>query len=161
MKRIALLCLAAALLVSLAACAQTAHGAVFYYTRTPDTYAYGQMDGVIAGEYRDTTGHDGDLKYLLTLYFHGPTLENLTSPFPSGISLRSVERSGGNLTVALSGSLTLLSGMDLTLACACLAHTCFSLTDAQSVTISSEGLGFVSKTLTRDSLVLSDDTPLP
>ena len=63
--------------------------------------------------------------------------------------------------MALSASLTLLSGVDLTLACACLARTCFSLTDAQSVTISSEGLGFVSMTLTRDSLVLSDDTPLP
>ena len=54
-----------------------------------------------------------------------------------------------------------LTGTDLTLACACLARTCFSLTDAESVTISSEGLGFVSMTLTRSSLLLVDETPIP
>ena len=75
--------------------------------------------------------------------------------------LRSVERQGNTVHVALSASLTMLTGTDLTLACACLARTCFSLTDAQSVTISSDGLGFVSMTLTRDSLLLVDDTPIP
>ena len=161
MKRLFLLILAALLALSLLGCTQTTSDAVFYYTRSPDSYLYGQSDGVIAGEYRDITGHDGDLKYLLTLYFHGPTLEYLRSPFPSGISLRSVERTGGNLSVELSASLTMLTGTDLTLACACLAQTCFTLTDAQSVTISSEGLGFVSITLTRDSLMLTDTTPIP
>ena len=65
------------------------------------------------------------------------------------------------LHVELSASLTMLTGTDLTLACACLARTCFGLTDAESVTITSDGLGFVSMTLTRESLLLVDDTPIP
>ena len=88
-------------------------------------------------------------------------MEYLHSPFPSGLVLRSVEQDGGNLHVELSASLTMLTGTDLTLACACLAQTCFSLTEAETVTISSDGLGFVSMTLTRDSLLLVDDTPIP
>ena len=161
MRKIIALALAILLMVSLTGCIDTGDTATFYYTRFEDSYLYGMDNAVIAGEYRDIAGHSGDLKYLLTLYFHGPTTEYLCSPFPSGMVLRSVERQGDTVHVALSASLTMLTGTDLTLACACLARTCFSLTDAQSVTISSEGLGFVSMTLTRDSLLLVDDTPIP
>ena len=161
MRKIIALTLAAFLLIGLTGCLETTDTATFYYTRFEDSYLYGMDNAVIAGEYRDVTGHSGDLKYLLTLYFHGPTTEYLRSPFPSGMVLRTVERQGDTVHVALSSSLTMLTGTDLTLACACLARTCFSLTDAQSVTISSDGLGFVSMTLTRDSLLLVDDTPIP
>ena len=161
MKKLFIPVLCAALVFSLAGCVQTPEDGMFYYTRYDDAYQYGQENAVIAGEYREITSHNQDLTYLLTLYFHGPTQENLCSPFPSGITLRSVERTRDTLMVELSASLTMLSGTDLTLACACLAKTCFSLTDAQAVTISSDGLGFVSITLTRDSLVLFDDTPIP
>ena len=161
MKRIALLLLAAALLISLAGCTQTVDTTVFYYARYEDAYAYGTESAVIAPEYREIAGHGGDLHYLLTLYFHGPTMEYLRSPFPSGIGLRSVERSGNTLLIELTPSLTVLNGTDLSLACACLARTCFGLSDAEAVTISAQGLGFVSMTLTRDSLMLSDDTTIP
>lgn len=161
MRKIIALLLIAVLLLGLVGCVQTADTAAFYYTRYEDSYLYGQENAVIAAEYRDITGHAGDLKYLLTLYFHGPTMEYLCSPFPSGISLRSVERSGSTLLIELTPSLTVLNGTDLTLACACLAKTCFALTDAEAVTISAHGLGFVSMTLTRDSLMLSDDSPIP
>ena len=161
MRKIIALALAILLVVSLTGCIDTGDTATFYYTRFEDSYLYGMDNAVIAGEYRDVAGHSGDLKYLLTLYLHGPTMEFLHSPFPSGLVLRSVEQDGSNLHVELSASLTMLTGTDLTLACACLARTCFSLTDAQSVTISSDGLGFVSMTLTRDSLLLVDDTPIP
>ena len=161
MRKIIALALAILLMVSLTGCIDTGDTATFYYTRFEDSYLYGMDNAVIAGEYRDIAGHSGDLKYLLTLYFHGPTTEYLRSPFPSGMVLRSVEQVGSAIHVELSASLTMLTGTDLTLACACLARTCFSLTDAQSVTITSEGLGFVSMTLTRDSLLLVDDTPIP
>ena len=161
MRKIIALALAILLMVGLTGCIDIDDTATFYYTRFEDSYLYGMDNAVIAGEYRDVAGHSGDLKYLLTLYFHGPTTEYLRSPFPSGMVLRSVEQIGSAIHVELSASLTMLTGTDLTLACACLARTCFSLTDAQSVTISSEGLGFVSMTLTRDSLLLVDDTPIP
>ena len=72
-----------------------------------------------------------------------------------------MERVENTLIIELTPSLTVLNGTDLTLACACLAKTCFALSDAQAVTISAQGLGFVSMTLTRDSLLLADDTPIP
>ena len=161
MRKIIALILAAILMISLTGCLQSTDTATFYYTRYEDSYVYGMDNAVIAGEYRDITGHRGDLKYLLTLYFHGPTMEHLRSPFPSGLVLRSVERVDQTLHVELSASLTMLTGTDLTLACACLAQTCFGLTNADAVTISSDGLGFVSMTLTKDSLLLVDDTPIP
>ena len=161
MRKIISLMLTAILLISLSGCIDTSDTATFYYARYEDAYVYGMDNAVIAGEYRDVTGHRGDLRYLLTLYFHGPTTEYLRSPFPSGLVLRSVEQEDQSIHVELSASLTMLSGTDLSLACACLARTCFGLTDAQSVTISSEGLGYVSMTLTRDSLLLVDDTPIP
>ena len=161
MRKIIALTLAVLLLIGLTGCIAIDETATFYYARFEDSYLYGMDNAVIAGEYRDVSGHSGDLKYLLTLYFHGPTTEYLRSPFPSGMVLRAVERQGDTVHVALSSSLTMLTGTDLTLACACLARTCFSLTEAESVTISSEGLGFVSMTLTRDSLLLVDDTPIP
>ena len=161
MRKIIALTIAVLLLAGLTGCLETTDTATFYYARFEDSYLYGMDNAVITGEYRDITGHQGDLKYLLTLYFHGPTTEYLRSPFPSGMVLRSVEQHDDALHVELSSSLTMLTGTDLTLACACLARTCFSLTDAQSVTIASDGLGFVSMTLTRDSLLLADDTPIP
>ena len=161
MRKITALLLAVVLLLGLTGCMQTTDTATFYYARHEDSYIYGMDNAVIAGEYRDITGHRGDLKYLLTLYFHGPTSEYLHSPFPSGLVLRSVTQEANALHVELSASLTMLTGTDLTLACACLARTCFGLTDAESVTITSDGLGFVSMTLTRESLLLVDDTPIP
>ena len=161
MKRIILLLLTLVLALSLASCSKSDDIVAFYYARYDDAYTYGTENAVIAPEYRDVTGHTKDLKYLLTLYFHGPTSEHLRSPFPSGISLRSVVHSSNTLFIELTPSLTVLNGTDLTLACACLARTSFALTDAEAVTISAQGLGFVSMTLTRDSLMLSDDTPIP
>ena len=161
MRKIIALALAVLLMVSLTGCIDTGDTATFYYTRFEDSYLYGMDNAVIAGEYRDIAGHSGDLKYLLTLYFHGPTTEYLCSPFPSGMVLRSVERQGDTVHVALSASLTMLTGTDLTLACACLARTCFGLSQAEAVSITAEGLGIVSMTLTRSSLLLVDDTPIP
>ena len=161
MRKIIALMLAAALLIGLTGCLETTDTVTFYYARHEDSYLYGLDNGVIAGESREVTGHRGDLKYLLTLYFHGPTTEYLRSPFPSGMVLRTVERQGDTVHVALSSSLTMLGGTDLTLACACLAQTCFGLSNAQAVSITAEGLGIVSMTLTRDSLLLVDDTPIP
>ena len=161
MRKIIALTLCVLLLAGLTGCMEASDNATFYYARYDDSYNYGQENAVIAGEPRDVTGHRQDLKYLLTLYFHGPTMEYLRTPFPSGMSLRSVELVGDMLYVETSSSLTLLRGTDLTLACACLAQTCFDLTDADAVTITADGLGYVSMTLTRDSILLMDDTPIP
>ena len=162
MKRFLALFLILALLAGFAACSET-EAVTFYYLRNESAYQFGTPDAVIAGESREAAGHVHDLRYLLILYLHGPVNENLHSPFPSGTSLVNLEQHGTALTIRLSSIASAMKGTDLTLACACIARTCFEITDAQSVTVISTGFGNVAMTLTRDSLLLVDNTadPLP
>ena len=159
MKRFAAIVLTLALLLSLSGCVQDST-VTYYYVRDPMAYQYeyGTADGVMVGEKRDAGGHASDLRYLLILYFHGPVTDYLESPFPSGTGLEEVVREGDALRIRLSGIVATMEGTDLTLACACLARTCFAITDVQSVTITSESLRTMSVTMERDSLLLVDDT---
>lgn len=157
MKKVVSFLLLLALCLNLAACAEEPP-VTYYYVRTADEYLYGVPDGVMAGEKREAAGHVDDLRYLLILYFHGPISDNLRSPFPSGTNLEALERDGDTLTLKLSGIVSMMEGADLTLAGACLARTCFELTDVQTVTIFAESLHAVSVTFHRDSLLLVDDS---
>ena len=159
MKRLIALLLLISLCLSLAACSSR-ETVTYYYVRSEQDYIYGSAEGVMVGESREAAGHVDDLRYLLILYFHGPISENLKSPFPSGTTMETVARDGDHLDIRLSGIVSLMEGADLTLACACLARTCFGLTDVQTVTIHAQGFGSVSMTLERDSLLLVDDSAL-
>ena len=135
----------------------------FFYLRDPDTYHYGSPEGVISSELRDITGHENELNYLLMLYLKGPLDEALESPFPEGCSILQLTVQAGKLSVTLNPSFATLKGMDLTLACVCLARTCFSLTDVQSIRISAQdvnGTVTVDETITINSLLL-EETELP
>lgn len=134
----------------------------FYYPRRSEQFVYGTQDGVLAAEMREASGHTDDLSYLIPMYLRGPQDEKLRSPFPTGCTLVEV-RSGGNmLVVILSEEFTTLEGMELTLACASLARTCFSLTDAQRIRIDSSSRSKTfAITLEPDSVLLFDDTVLP
>lgn len=134
--------------------------ASFYYLRSELTY--GEADSVIAAESHDTTGHDGDLKYLLLLYLTGPTDEALASPFPADTRLLECTRREDVLTLVLDDSFAQLTGMSLTKACVCLAMTCFDLTDVQAVSIRAQSAlleNAKSIEITRDSLVLQNTVP--
>ena len=155
MKRFLVLLLILSL--SLTACGRDT-GVTYYYVRSADEYLYGVADGVMVGESREAAGHVDALRYLLILYFHGPVSENLKSPFPSGTRLEEMVQTEEELHIRLSGIVSTMEGTDLTLACACLARTCFGLTEIQTVTISSEAMSAVSMTFTRDSLLLVDDS---
>ena len=160
MKRFLIFLLILGLALSCWACSDQ-QSVTFYYVREEPAYLFGTENAVIVGENRDSAGNIQNLHSLLILYLHGPLNENFRSPFPRGTSLVTVQQEGYHLTVRLSSIASAMKGADLTLACACLAKTCFGLSDAEAVTISAQGLGFVSMTLTRDSLMLSDDTTLP
>lgn len=130
----------------------------FYYLRT--SYVYGSEDGVIAAETRE---HSGSLEYLLSLYLRGPLDDGLKSPFPAGCEILEIRQERRSLRLTLDQSLGQLKDLDRTLACACLARTCFGLTDVQEVRITSggpEGSSF-SITISRDSLILEDSSSLP
>ena len=135
----------------------------FYYLRDPDAYVYGSPEGVISFEHRDITGHKDELNYLLMLYLKGPLDEALESPFPEGCSILQTNERNGRLSVMLNSSFTTLKGMELTLACVCMARTCFSLTDAQSIRITAkaaDGTIPIDETITINSLLL-EETKLP
>ena len=148
-------CLILALLVLLSGCSasQLREPVTFYYPRTQ--YRYGSADGVIAQEQRESTGHAGDLSYLLNLYLMGPAEEGLRSPLPKGILLLSSAMEEGEVHLTLSDSSRLMTESDFSLACACLALTSLEITGLTTVTIES-GDRFV--TMTAGDLTLFDDS---
>ena len=136
-------------------------GVLFYYLRKSEDFVYGSADGVVTGEERDPSGYRNNLKYLITLYLQGPVDEKLQSPFPAGCKLVVLSQEEEELTLLLNSNFCTLKDMDLTLACVCLAKTCFSLTDAQRVRIMAESFSgevAIDQTIHIDSLLL-EDTP--
>ena len=161
MKRFLIFLLLLALALSCWACSDQ-QSVTFYYVREEPAYLFGTENAVIVGENRDYASNIQNLHSLLILYLHGPLNENFQSPFPRGTSLVTVHQEGYHLTVRLSSIASAMKGADLTLACACLAKTCFDATDAELVTIIATGFGNISVTMTRDSLLLIDDAvPVP
>lgn len=165
MKKLLSLALALCLLIGLCACSSSLKEPVtFYYVRHPDHITYGAADGFISPEEREASGHTGDLSYLLSLYLVGPLDETLLSPFPEGTRLENLVLHQDTIVVELSQELSSLSGVELSVACACISATCFSLTDAVEITVVSPETELhdgVSMTLTRDSITLIDDALPP
>lgn len=167
MKKILCLILSLTLLISLFGCdlreKKDEVPVSFFYLRDPDNYVYGSGDGVVTYELRDATEHAGDLKYLLTLYLQGPLDEKLRSPYPAGCKLLELHQDAEEITLLLNSNLATLKDMDLTLACVCLARTCFSLANVRSVRIMVESFAdqiAIDQTIHIDSL-LPLDTAIP
>ena len=123
----------------------------FYYPRAE--IQYGFDNGLIVAEDRNIEGADRSLEFLLKLYLEGPISQELRSPFPKGTALEDLSRDENIIILTLSDPFAELENMDYMIACACVSSTCFSLTDAYSVTIVA---GQNEMTLTRDSLALTD-----
>ena len=153
------------LLAPLAACSSLKEPVSFYYPRQYDAIAYGEEAGFISPEEREASGHWGDLSYLLALYLAGPLSEELVNPFPAGTLLENLVLHQDSIVIVLSGEFSQLSGVELTVACTCIASTCFELSEANEITIISDETELHSQvhiTLTRDSILFSDDSlPLP
>lgn len=157
MKKLISLLLFLCLLLTLPGCGKEEADILFYYTRKE--VLYGQEDGVIVPEAREVTGHEEDLYYLLMLYLEGPHSQELSRPFPGGTALSDLEISGNRITVTLSDAFGRLQGIELTVACTCIAYTCFSVSQCESVTVGSTMSGTTPITLTRDTVALSDFSP--
>ncbi|MDO5400193.1 MAG: hypothetical protein Q4F17_04325 [Eubacteriales bacterium] len=157
MKRGLILMILAAVLLS--GCTASAGGlkepVTFYYLL--EQYTYGQDAQVFAPEQWEAAGHRQDLTYLLSLYLMGPSQEGHLSPLPRDTKVYSTKELDRDVFVNISDTGATLSDTAFTRACACLALTCFDLTDAQSVTVRS---GMRSITMTRDTLILVDDSPM-
>ena len=111
------------------------HPVRFYYVRQADRFVYGSGDGVITYEERDAAGHEADLRYLLSLYLQGPLDEGLRSPFPPECKLLTMSNKDRTVTLVLSESFADLSGLDRSLAYACLGYTCANLDTIETMHI--------------------------
>lgn len=132
--------------------------ATFYYPRSEITY--GTDEGVIAPEIRTLSG---SLAALLSVYLDGPESADLASPCPDGTRLLSTVWNGTLLTLTLSPEFSSLEGIDLTVACTAIAKTCFSLSSATEVCITTQdfvGAPGISVTLTPETIFLFDEITL-
>lgn len=133
--------------------------ASFYYCLPSESYETIHM--VISSETRESKAYNQDLQGLINLYLQGPQTEDLINPFPDSVHVESISRYDTNIEVILSSRFARLTGVDLTLACACLSMTLMEYTQCENVSISVQNVsldGNESITMTRDSLLLESIT---
>ena len=83
----------------------------------------------------------------------GPVDEDHVMPFPSGTRIYCSGKGDGSLVLELSNAVAALSDIEFSTGCACLALTCFDISECTDVTVVN---GSRSITMTRESLTLSD-----
>lgn len=129
-----------------------------YYYRAAQV-DYTSEDGVIRGETREISGHEGDLTWILEDYFRGPESEDLVSPFPKDLAVLNCQLKEKTVFLKLSQEFSNLSSIELSVAAACVAKTLFGTEGVDSISISVEGGlldGKKSLTLDREGLLLVD-----
>ena len=103
----------------------------FYYRRSADSIPCGKAGGVITAEQRAAYGPRDAPAYLINLYLKGPAGTGMNRTFPKGVELVKLTVENGTAAVTVSDFFSTLTGMNLTLACACLTLTVCELTGAQ------------------------------
>lgn len=104
-----------------------------------------------------------DAQTLLELLLAGPADESLLSPFPAGVALRELSLEGNVATVDLSEGYGGLSGVELTLADACVTLTLCQLEGIDAVYFEVEGAPrpFRDQVFTPDDFLLDNTLPTP
>ncbi len=132
----------------------------FYYPR--ETFDYDAPDGVIASEVRESADC-ADENEILQRYFRGPEDPMFQRPFPAATELVSLQLQENVATIILTDNISTLTGMDLTLACACIAKTAIDILNVEQVTIQAQTQslgGQTSITLTLEDLLLLDSSKI-
>lgn len=107
-----------------------------YYKRAQ--MEYGTADGVIIKATLESAGHETDTVYLLQQYLCGTDRSDLSPTFPVDTRLISYHLEGLTAKIVLSDQLAQLTGIELSIACACLSKTVMSLSGCREVIISAE-----------------------
>lgn len=131
---------------------------VTFYYPAEDT-VYDGKTSVIHPEIRDGAGYEDNMEGLLNLYLKGPSSEELRSPFPRRVTVSRFAVTPNIATLVLSSEFAQLGGIDLTMACVCIANTVFELTGLDRIQISSADSqldGQASITLERDDIYWMD-----
>lgn len=109
----------------------------FYYRTEP--VEYGAEASIITAEVRDAAEFSGNYARLIAQYLNGPRTYDCISPFPAATALVEFTLSGNKAYILLSPHMSVLSGSELMVACACLSKTVIELTGVEIVQISAEG----------------------
>jgi len=140
MKRFTALVSALCLLLALFGCSEFSQGRTkpsnpirFYYRLAEDPF--NSDDGILGSERYDFGAKIPTLLEIFTQYFSGPTGETLVSPFPAGLEAKSVSLDNGVLTVTLDDSFSTLTGVNYTIAAACITRTMTQVEGVNSVCI--------------------------
>lgn len=163
MKRLYSFVLVGLILTALLGCdVRKSEDAVLFYYRKTNISTSGGDTGVIAPEARDVSVSRDDLEHLLTLYFLGPLEAGLQSPFVDGTTVADIERLPDMLVITLDSTSQQTQGLEWTVACTCLAKTCFELADVASVQVkipSDNDSPGISTEICRENIILSDGIP--
>lgn len=168
MKRGIAVLLGAALLLGLLGCGPALEAensdmlqpVEFYYETVPDE-AGGLSGSAIASETRDLGAETLSVEEILALYLKGPEGETLQSPFPQDLALESAELRDGVLTLTFNEAYASLSGVQLTLANACLVYTMTQFSSVESVFLQTTGAMLtdqLSVPLRPEGFLLEDDS---
>jgi hypothetical protein len=162
MKRLICLLLALTLTLCFFGCAKEEEKpeapVKFYYPRAETVY--GVDDGVIAWEWRESAGHEEDYFYLVEQYLKGPQDQAFTWKFSTKVRLKKLEVIGTTAYVVLNDFASLLTGVDLMIACACLTATVAEIMDVKRVTIQAENKlldGNATISMIRNQILLWDE----
>ena len=165
MKKFLIVVLAVAMLLPIFGCSEEEPEIV-----SPVTYFYRRSEisfesetGIVASEARESAGHENDLTYLLNQYFDGPNDKALQRTFPLGTQLISISVSAQHTIITVSGHLSSLKGIDLTIACACITMTVMELTGTSKVEIKADRAllnDAESIIMDLDTLLMLDDSAM-
>ena len=145
-----------ALMLLLSACGShsksQSDSVTFYFLQ--QEFQYGHSGSVLAPESREFSGEPRNLSYWMALYLMGPVEDTHITPVPAGTRILCTSLDNGNIQLELSEPAEKMSDAEFSLACTCLSLTCFSITDADEVTIISGDRKIV---LNRKNITLTDD----
>ena len=137
MKRIILSLLLFAVLFPAAGCVRAAvEGPVYQVYFLSEEV---ERDLALVPEGRSLPEGEDPIEALLAILLEGPESEELTSPFPAGVTLRGWELKDGVVTVDFSARYAALSGVALTLADYSVVDTLCQLETVDAVEITADG----------------------
>lgn len=137
MKRIILSALFGLFLLTAAGCVQaTVEGTVYQVYFLSEEV---ERDLALVPEGRTLPEGEDPIEALLDILLEGPESEELTSPFPAGVTLRGWTLEDGVVTVDFSARYAALSGVALTLADYSVVDTLCQLETVDAVEITADG----------------------
>jgi len=159
MKRHLCFLLCVSVLLCLLGCAKDEPDVPVEFFYLQNGFSYDTHQSVIGSEVRETAGVHGYTR-ILDLYLKGPKSNTLSPTFPEDSRIISLSQGPSSVSLVLSDAFASLAGIELSIACICLAKTVIHLTGCTAVTIQAESLlldGEKSITLDNSGVLLYDN----